>query len=94
MRTNNYEKHELEKTPISRKCYSLIKETNLFRHCSRTIFSHEICDPPSCKSYASPISKWRNGDCPMADPFLKSTYIPPKEKKKVGHIKSYKKNRR
>ena len=87
MRTNNYEEDELEKTPISRKCYSLIRETNLFKHCSRSIFSHEICDPPLCKCYISPISKWRNGDCPMADPFLKESYIQPKEKKKGGHIK-------
>lgn len=102
MGTNNYEEHQRkmvdqlisERTPITRKCYKLIKETDLFQHCSRTIFSQDICDPPFCSCYAFPISKWRIGDCPMADPFLKTTYVAPKEKKKVGHIKTRKKNRR
>lgn len=103
MRTNNHEEEQREKmvdelisdrTSISRNCYKLIKETDLFQHCSRVIFSHDICDPPFCSCYTNPISKWRVGDCPMADTFLKTNYVPPKEKKKVGHIKKRKKSRR
>jgi len=78
-------------TTIVRNCYKLIPETGLFQHCIRTVFSHEICDPPLCSCFINPMAKWKNGDCAMADEFLRKTYAAPKEKIKVGQQKQRKK---
>jgi len=101
MGTNSYIEHHRkmmenlnrDRTSIAKKCYKLNKDTGLFQHCIRTVFSDEICDPPTCSCFINPISKWRNGDCPMADSFLKKSYVESKQKVKVGHQKQKHRNR-
>jgi hypothetical protein len=103
MGTNTY-KQELQKmmtylienqSVLISKCYRKIKETDLFQHCSRAMLMDEVCDPgPLCSCYMSPYSKWRLGDCPMADKFLQKEYDAPKEKVRTGQQKGKKKRGR
>lgn len=36
-----------------------------------------------CVAYFNPTTKWRNGDCPLADEFLKKSFVDSKKKEKV-----------
>lgn len=46
-----------------------------------------------CSVFVSPAAKWRLGDCPMADDFLRTkTQKKPAEKVRVGQQKQRKKN--
>ena len=48
-----------------------------------------------CQVYAFPKAKWRHGDCPMADPELRTRIIDDKKVKvRVGQQKQKKKHRR
>ena len=53
-------------------------------------------DGVHCGVYAYPEAKWRNGDCPMADGFLRSEIVEETQKGKVrvGQQKQKKKARR
>jgi hypothetical protein len=96
MGLNTYEK-EVEnylknRTWVSGKCMQPATESVPLKFCSKVV----ITDEPACycQSYINPDEKWRNGDCPLADQFLKASHIAAEEKKRVGQQKQKKKNRR
>ena len=77
---------ELRETrrPLHARCVS--KESGAA--CSKS--AHIEGHPGVCVSYWDPSAKWRLGDCPLADPHLRSVQEVKKEKVRVGQQKQKK----
>lgn len=75
-----------KRTILDPKCGK--QEEDKITVCSRADGNH-------CGVYAYPAAKWRNGDCPMADTFLRTTEIVEEVGKvRVGQQKQKKKARK
>ena len=82
------EKLKLIQEPLDDKCSKLIN--NEIKFCSRA------GQKDNCTVYAFPSKKWRIGDCPMSDDFLRTKVEDSSQKTKtrVGQQKQKKKSRR
>ena len=80
------------RTPVNAKCMKPVTEpVDSIEFCSRLIMT----DEPECycKSYINPDAKWRNGNCNLADQFLKTVETKDEIKKRVGQQKQSKKKK-
>ena len=74
-----------ERQLLDANCSKQDMENDMITVCSRA-------DGSYCGVYAFPSAKWRNGDCPMADEFLRTKVEveEPKGKVRVGQQKQKK----
>jgi len=81
------EKLKEDKLPLAKQCTKPATEDAPEHVCSRA-------DDPYCAVYAFPNTKWRIGDCPMADTELKTkVVVKPSTKVRVGQQKQKKSKR-
>lgn len=72
-----------DRKPIIDRCYTTSEEGEIIK-CRKA-------EGDYCTVFAVPAAKWRLGDCPMADDFLRSkTQKKPAEKVRVGQQKQKK----
>ncbi len=78
--------------PVNARCMQGRGPDKETLFCSKLIMT----DEPECycSAYTYPDAKWKNGDCPLADTFLKEVEVKEGEKKRIGQQKSKKKSRR
>jgi hypothetical protein len=80
------EELKLIRTPLVEQCSKNVEDVEV--PCSKSEKEH-------CTVYAFPATKWRLGDCPMADEHLRTAEESKvKGKTRVGQQKSKKKSRR
>lgn len=79
------------RAPISINCIE--PSINEMKMCSRVIKTDADKPECYCSAYINPDSKWRLGDCNLADAFLKSTFVPEKKRVRVGQQKTKRRNR-
>lgn len=85
MSTNSKNKAGLgaDRQPIVARCYTTSAEGQIIK-CRKA-------EGDYCSVFASPAAKWRLGDCPMADDFLRTkTPQKPAAKVRVGQQKQRK----
>lgn len=68
--------------PIIDKCYTTSADGEIVK-CSKA-------KDDLCSAFVSPAAKWRLGDCPLADDFLKTKTEKKVEKVRVGQQKQKK----
>jgi hypothetical protein len=78
----------LERTPTIVNCLKVNEQDESVQSCSR------MTSDLFCNTFAHPAAKWRNGDCPMADSFLKVASDQKEQKVRVGQQKQSKKKSR
>ena len=95
MPNNAYEKQRREflwnRTPVDGKCMKPVPDQQEIFFCSKLVMT----DEPECycEAYIDPKAKWRNGDCPLANQFLRIVETVEQKKVRVGQQKHSKKRK-